>query len=105
MPYPGPFNCSHSVDYIYDFRSLPDPDVGLSILVCDVEHTSFYFGLFGRKFNLCLFGHCTRPCTICHSWQHTGDTQLSLHADGSLMILKPTHGLAQKYNNTANDRL
>ena len=28
-----------------DFYPLPDPDVGLSVLVCDVEHTSFYFGL------------------------------------------------------------
>ena len=39
MPCPGPFHCSHSVDYIYDFCPLPDPDVGLSILVCDVEHS------------------------------------------------------------------
>ena len=45
MPCPGPFHCSHFVDYIYDFCPLPDPDVGLSILVCDVEHTSFHFGL------------------------------------------------------------
>ena len=37
---------------------LPDPDVGLSVLVCDVEHTSFHFGLCGRKFVLCLFGQC-----------------------------------------------
>ena len=27
---------------------LPDTDVGISILVCDVEHTSFHFGLCGR---------------------------------------------------------
>ena len=45
MPCPGPFHFSHSIDYIYDFCSLPDPDVGLSILLCDVEHTSFHFGL------------------------------------------------------------
>ena len=43
MPCPGPFHFSYSVDYIYDFCPLPDPDVGLSIFVCDVEHTSFYF--------------------------------------------------------------
>ena len=42
--------------YIYDFCPVPDPDVGLSILVCDVEHTSFHFGLCGRKFVLCLCG-------------------------------------------------
>ena len=31
MPYPEPFHFSYSVDYIYDFCHLPDPDVGLSI--------------------------------------------------------------------------
>ena len=33
--------------WIYDLPvcSLPDSDVGLSIFVCDVEHTSFHFGL------------------------------------------------------------
>ena len=72
MPCPGPFHFSYSVDYIYDFCPLPDPDVGLSIFVCDVEHTSFHFGLCGRKFVLCLFGQCPGLCTICHSWQHAG---------------------------------
>ena len=32
---------------IYDFCPLPDPDVGLSIFICDVDHTSFHFPLFG----------------------------------------------------------
>ena len=45
MSCPGPFHFSHSVDYIYEFCPLPDPDVGPSIFVCDVEHTSFHFGL------------------------------------------------------------
>ena len=45
MPCPGPFHFSYSVDYIYDFCPLPDPDVGLSVFVCDVEHTSFHFCL------------------------------------------------------------
>ena len=59
MPCPGPFHFfSHSVDYIYEFCPLPDPYVGPSIFVCDVEHTSFHFGLCGRKFVLCLFGQC-----------------------------------------------
>ena len=40
MPCPGPFHFSHSVDDIYDLCPLPDPDVGISIFVCDVEHTS-----------------------------------------------------------------
>ena len=73
---------SHSIDYIYKFCLLPDPDVGPSIIVCDVEHTSFHFGLCGRKFVLCLFGQCPGLCTICHSWQHTGVVHLSLQADG-----------------------
>ena len=58
MPCSGPFHFSYSMDYIYDFCPLPDPDVGLSILVCDVEHTSIHFGMCGRKFVLCLFGQC-----------------------------------------------
>ena len=68
---PGPFTFSHIADYIYDFCPLPDPNVGLSILVCDVEHTSFHFCMCGRKFVLCLFGQCPCICAICHSWQHT----------------------------------
>ena len=64
MPCPGPFHYSHSVDYIYDFCPLSDPDVGLSIFVCDVEHTSFHFGLCGHKFVLCLFGQCPGLCII-----------------------------------------
>ena len=64
MPCQGPFHFSYSVD---DFCPLPDPDVGLSIFVCDVEHTSFHFGLRGRKFVLYLFGQCPGFCTICHS--------------------------------------
>ena len=34
MPCPGPFHFSHSVDYIYEFCPLPDPDVGPSISNC-----------------------------------------------------------------------
>ena len=33
MSCPIPFHFSHIADYIYDFCFLPDPDVGLSILV------------------------------------------------------------------------
>ena len=38
------FIFSHSVYYIYEFCPLPDPDVDISIFVCDVEHTSFHVG-------------------------------------------------------------
>ena len=54
MPFPGPFHFSHIADYFYHFCPLPDPDVGLYILVCDVDHTSFHFGMCGRTF-VCLF--------------------------------------------------
>ena len=47
---------------LYDFCPLLDPDVGLSIFVCDVEHTSFHFGLCGRKFVLCLIGQWACLC-------------------------------------------
>ena len=76
MPCPRPFHFSHSVHYIDDFCPLPDPDVGPSIFVCDVEHTSFHFGMCGRKFVLCLFGQCPGLGTIGHSWQHTGVAHL-----------------------------
>ena len=58
MACPGPLHCSHIADYVYDFCPLPDPDVGPSVLVCDVEHISFHFGVCGRKFVPCLFGQC-----------------------------------------------
>ena len=58
MPCLGPFHFSHSVDYIFDFCPLPDPDVGLSIFVCDVEHT--YLTLL-----LCsIFGHHCNTATL-----------------------------------------
>ena len=91
MPCPGPFHFSHSVDYIYEFCPLPLPDVGPSIFVCDVEHTSFHFG---RKFVLCLFGQCPGLCTICHSWQHTGVVHLSLFRQMARLLLKISRWLA-----------
>ena len=78
MPCSGTFHFCHIADYIYDFCPLPDPDVAISILVFDVEHTSFHFGLCGRKFELCLFGQCPCLCTICNSRQHIGVINLSL---------------------------
>ena len=81
VPCPGPFHFSHIADYIHDFCPLPDPDVGLSIPVCDVEHSSYHFGLCGRKFVLCMFRQCPCLCTVCDRWQHTGVVHLSLQAD------------------------
>ena len=75
---------SHIADYMYDFCPLPGPDVGLSILLCDVEHPSFHFGLCSRESFLCLFGQCPGLCSICHSWQHPGVVHLSLQADGKV---------------------
>ena len=64
MPCPGQFNFSHIADYIYDFCPLPDPDVGLSILVSDVEHYSFHLGQCGRRFVLCMIDQYPGLCTI-----------------------------------------
>ena len=75
---PCPFHFTHSVYYIYNICPLPDPYGGLSIHVCDVEHTSFHFGLCDRKFVLCLFGQCPGLCTIyMNSWQHRSCTPVS----------------------------
>ena len=40
VPYTEPIHLSHIADYVYDFCPLSDPDVGPSVLVCGVEHTS-----------------------------------------------------------------
>ena len=77
VPCPGPFHCSH-IAVISVICPLPDQDVGLRILVCDVEHTSFHSGMCGSEFVRCLFGQCPGLCTMCHSWQHTGVVHLSL---------------------------
>ena len=66
MPCPGTFFFL-SVHYIYDFCPISDPDVGPSIFLCDVEYTSFHFGLCGRKFVLCLFGQCPGPVFMSRS--------------------------------------
>ena len=58
--------------------------LGPSIFVCDVEHTSFHFGLCGRKFFCACLVSCPGLCTICHSWQHTGVVHLSFQADGKV---------------------
>ena len=54
-PVLGPLHFSHITDYVYDFCPLPDPDVGLSVPVCDGElYTTFDFGLGSTKFVLWL---------------------------------------------------
>ena len=47
--------------------SLTQMLVFLSLYDCDVEHTSFHFGLCGRKFVLCLFGQCPGPVFMSRS--------------------------------------
>ena len=54
--------------YVNDVTPLSDPDGDPSVLVCDVEHTSFHFGLCSCEFVLLsLFGECPGLCTICHN--------------------------------------
>ena len=87
MPCPGSFHYSHSVDYIYDFGPIPDPDVRLYILVCDVENTSFHSGLCGHKFVLSLVGQCPGRCTVCHSLQRTGVVHLTLQVQADDIVV------------------
>ena len=63
----GPLYFTHIAEYVYDVYPISDPDVGLSFLVRDVDHTSLHVGLCGRKFVLCLFGECPCMCNIRHS--------------------------------------
>ena len=79
--YPGPLNFSHIADNVYDLCPLSHPDVDLCVLVCDVQHTPFHFGLCGRKFVMWLFGQCPCLCTISHALQHTCGVQMSRQAD------------------------
>ena len=83
MPCPRPFNFSHSVHYIYDFCPLPDPDVGPSIFVCDVEHT-FSILVCAAASLLCA---CLVSVQVSEPYVIAGSTQelytgLSLQADG-----------------------
>ena len=84
MPCPGPFHFSHCLDYIYEFCPLPDPDVDISIFVCDVEHTSFHVGSVRPQVCSACLVSVQVSDTICHSWHHTGVVHLSLQADGNV---------------------
>ena len=53
MPCPGPFHLSYSVDYIYDFCLIPDPDVALPILA---EMLIILLSILA----------CATPCLFCH---------------------------------------
>ena len=74
----GSFHFIHIADYVYDFCSLPDPDVGLSILVCDVQHTSFHFAPCRFPGKLLLFCSVNvlwvvrRKGYFLHTYQHIG---------------------------------
>ena len=84
MPCPGPFNFSHSVDYIYEFCPLHDPDVGPSIYVCDVAHTSFHLACAAASLFCACLVSVQVSAPLCHSWQHRGVIHLSLEADGKV---------------------
>ena len=72
------FFFSHCWLYLCLLSSLPDPDVGLSVLVYNVEHT-FHVGPCDRRFVQCLFCECP-----CQSWQHTGVVHMCHRADGNV---------------------
>ena len=72
MPCPGPFHFSHSVDYIYEFCPLPNPDVGPSIFVCDVEHTILFILVFAAA---SLFCACLVSVQVSAPYAIAGSTQ------------------------------
>ena len=45
VPCPRATSFSHFACHVFDFCPFPDPDVGISVLACEVEHRSFNFGL------------------------------------------------------------
>ena len=64
MPCPEPLNVhfSHIDNYIYDFCPLADPDVGLSIFVCDVKLLSILVCAAASLFGACLVSvHVSAP--------------------------------------------
>ena len=70
MPRPGPFHFSHSVDYIYEFCPLPDPDVGPSIFACDeriqcVFPMTLFLPGFGISISWTLGGRVPGPPGKC----------------------------------------
>ena len=71
----------HIVSLQYLTRSSLHRLAGLPWRLFLSYYTSFNCGLCGRKFVLCLFGHCPGICAICPSWQHTGVVHPSLQAD------------------------
>ena len=64
--------------------SLSDLDVGPSVIVRGIGKTSLHFGMWCRKFIMCVFDECPGLWTICRSWQHTWVVHLSLQADGKV---------------------
>ena len=54
-----------------DFCPLPDPDVSSSVLACDIEHTSFYFGLEKYRLQIFFICGCNLKCFLLISGQET----------------------------------
>ena len=93
LPCPGPFHFSYSVDYIYDFCPLPDPDVGLSIFVCDVEHTSCILVCAATS----LFCDCLVSVQVSAPYVVPGSTQelyICLFRQMARLLLKMSRCLA-----------
>ena len=82
VPCSGPLQFSHFADYVYDLRPIPEPDLDISIIACDVEHivgptsvaASWFYALL-LKISRCLayasqtaiILRCTRV-SICRSY-------------------------------------
>ena len=88
--------------YGYGLRPLSDPDVDRCVIVCDDEHTSFHFGLRGRKFVLCLIGECPWHVYVIAGNMHGFYTYLSslLQTDGEVAFEDiPMFGISQTLSN------
>ena len=64
--------------------TLPEPDVGMSALVYNVEHTSFHFGPSRCKFVLRSFCECQGFCTMSKLATHRGVVHMCLQADDNV---------------------
>ena len=82
-----------SVHNICDFCPLPDPGVGLSIFVCDVEHTSFHLVCAAAS----LFCACLVSLQVSAPYVIAGSTQelyTCLFRQMAWLLLKKSQCLA-----------
>ena len=97
VPFPRPFHLCLTllIIYIYIYiclcrslSSLPDPDVGLSVLVYKVDDTYIHFGPWDLKFVLCLGGECPGVCTMSKLATHMSYLYTCVFRQIAMLLLK-----------------